>query len=58
MESILLDMGVSFVLSALKAAVKNPARKAELKKVMLKIYTVIGTVFADDSDFANASVKQ
>jgi UDP-N-acetyl-D-mannosaminuronic acid transferase (WecB/TagA/CpsF family) len=51
----LFDLGISAVLSALKQAVKNPERKAAIRRAMLKVYTQIGIVFAADSDFAQAA---
>lgn len=43
----LLPMAVSIILST----IKNPAKKAELKAVMLKIYRNIKAQYADDPDF-------
>jgi hypothetical protein len=51
MDSVLFDMAVSFVLSAIKISVKNPAKKAELKKVFLKIRNKINDLYAGDPDF-------
>lgn len=51
MESILFDLGISFVFTALREAIKNPDKKAKLKKVMLKIKNQIEVVFSDDPDF-------
>jgi len=51
MENVLFDLGISFVFTGLREASKNPAKKAALKKVMLKIKTQIELVFADDPDF-------
>jgi uncharacterized membrane protein len=46
-EELLIAMATSVILST----VKNPAKKASLKKAMLKIYKTIGTVYAGDPDF-------
>lgn len=51
MDNILFDLGISAVLTALRESVKNPAKKAAVKKVMLKIKTQIDLIFADDPDF-------
>jgi hypothetical protein len=44
-------MGISFVLTAVKESVKNPARKAELKKALKKVRDSINLLYADDPDF-------
>ncbi len=46
-EEIIIAMATSVILSS----VKNPSKKASLKKAMLKIYKTIGTVYAGDPDF-------
>jgi hypothetical protein len=46
-EELIIAMATSVIL----ASVKNPAKKATLKKAMLKIYTTIGTMYAGDPDF-------
>lgn len=51
MENVLFDLGISVIFTALREAVKNPDKKAKLKKVMLKIKTQIEIVFSDDPDF-------
>ncbi len=50
-ENLIIAMATSVIL----ATVKNPAKKAALKKVMLKLYTTIGTMYAGDPDFQAAS---
>ena len=50
-ENLIIAMATSVIL----ASVKNPAKKASLKKAMLKIYTTIGTMYAGDPDFQAAS---
>jgi len=51
MDKILFDLGISFVFTALREAVKNPQKKADLKKLMLKIKTQIELIWGDDPDF-------
>jgi len=51
MENVLFDLGISFVFTALREAVKNAEKKAKLKKIMLKIKNQIEIVFSDDPDF-------
>lgn len=53
MNEFLLDLGISAVLTSLKLAVKNPERKEQLRRVMLKIYTQIVIVYAGDESFSN-----
>lgn len=50
-EELIISMATAIVLSA----VKNPTKKAALKKVMLKIYKSIGTAYFGDPDFQAAS---
>lgn len=57
MESLFFDFGISAVLTALRASVKNPERKAAIRRVMLKIYTQIGLVFGADDDFIESAKK-
>lgn len=51
MNDMLLNMGISFVLTAIKESVKNPEKKESLRKAFLKIYRSIGTLYAGDPDF-------
>jgi len=51
MDSIFFDFAVSTVLTSLRLAVKNEARKAQLKSVMLKIAASIFAIWPDDPDF-------
>jgi len=46
-EEFIIGMAMSVILSS----VKNPTKKASLKKAMLKIYKTIGMVYASDPDF-------
>lgn len=48
---MLLSLGVSFVMSALRSVVKNPSKRAELKYVMLRVFEAIRDAFSDDPDF-------
>jgi hypothetical protein len=50
-EELMIAMATSVIL----ASIKNPAKKAALKKAMLKIYKTIGTVYAGDPDFQAVS---
>lgn len=51
MNDLFLNMGVSFVLTAIKESFKNPVKKDELKKVMLKIRNQINLLYVGDPDF-------
>lgn len=57
LQDFLFDLGISALLTTLKLAIKNPERKAEVRKVMLKIYTQIGVVYGADEDFVAAANK-
>jgi hypothetical protein len=50
-EEMIISMATAVILSA----VKNPTKKAALKKVMLKVYKTIGMAYAGDPDFQAAS---
>lgn len=50
-ENIFFDLGVSAIFTALKAAIKNPQKKADLKAVLLKIRNKINEAYAGDPDF-------
>jgi hypothetical protein len=41
MDSLIFDLGVSFVLTAIKGAVKNSTKKKELKAALLKATAII-----------------
>ncbi len=51
MDDMLLQMGITFVLTAIKQSFKNPTKKIELKKAMLKIRDQINLLYAGDADF-------
>lgn len=59
MENFFFDIGISAILTALRSAVKNEQRKAQLKAVMLKIAASIFAIWPDDPDFnpSGASFK-
>lgn len=48
---MLWSLGVTFVLSVLKEAVKNPEKKATIRAKMLEVATYIQNVFGDDPAF-------
>ena len=48
MEELIIQMAITIVLST----VKNPAKKAQLKKTMLKIRNTINMTYAGDPDFS------
>lgn len=45
------NLGATFVLSVLKDAIKDPAKKQAIRSRMLEIASLIQTVFANDTDF-------
>ncbi|HMV51014.1 MAG TPA: hypothetical protein PLD20_05740 [Blastocatellia bacterium] len=48
---MLWSLATTFVLSALREAVKNPERKAAIRERMLEIANLINTVFGTDPAF-------
>jgi len=46
-----VDLALSVVFSTFKQVVKNPAKKEQLKKAMLKLRNMINAVYAGDADF-------
>lgn len=48
MEDMLITMGISLIL----AAIKNPTKKAAPKKAMLKVRNSINAAYAGDPDFS------
>ena len=52
MDNLFINMGISFVLTAIKDSVKNPKKKEELKKALLKIRNAINMLYAGDEDFS------
>lgn len=50
MDTVWFNMAVSVVLGAL-AQIKGAKKKAEMKKVCLKIFNNIKTLYSDDPDF-------
>lgn len=51
MNDYLENLGISFVLTALAGAIKNPDKKASLRRAMLKIATAIQAIYGDDPAF-------
>lgn len=51
LENPLFDLGISFVFATLRLVIKNPKKKAELKRVFLKVRNVINDAYAGDPDF-------
>jgi hypothetical protein len=51
MTEWLVPMATSVLLTLLEGFIKNPEKKAEHKRRMLKIYTVIKQMYAGDEDF-------
>ena len=47
-----IDMIIGIAASIIISTVKNPAHKAQLKAVMLKIHNTIKQVYSGDPDFA------
>lgn len=47
MEDILINLGITTVL----AAIKNPGKKATFKKAFLKVFSAIKAAFPGDPDF-------
>ena len=46
-----LDFYLNFGITAILLAIKNPAKKASLKKAMLKVRDAINIAYAGDPDF-------
>ena len=47
MEDILISMGITVIL----AAIKNPNKKASLRAAMLKVFRAIQSAYHQDEDF-------
>lgn len=47
MEDVLINLGISAILTA----VKNPTKAASLKKALLKVRNAINAAFPGDPDF-------
>ncbi|MGH7182074.1 MAG: hypothetical protein ACREJN_08865 [Nitrospiraceae bacterium] len=45
------DLIITMAFGTLISAVKNPAKKASLKKAFLKVFNLIKANYADDPDF-------
>ena len=48
MEDILISVGITAILTA----IKNPDKKATLRRAMLKVFRAIRTAYAGDEDFS------
>lgn len=51
MDNVIFDFAISTILTTLRLAVKNEARKAQLKAVMLKVAATIFAIWPNDPDF-------
>lgn len=49
---MIIQMGITVVLAALKESIKDTKKKAALRQAMLKIYNAIGSLYAGDLEFA------
>lgn len=49
MPDYLIQLGITFVLTALREAVKNPEKKKDLSRAMLKIRETIDIVYPEFS---------
>lgn len=47
----MVDIWINFGISVILTAVKDPAKRAELKRAMLKVRNAINTAYAGDPDF-------
>ena len=52
---ILIDLGISTILTLLKKIAKSDTERRKWKNVMLKISRAIETAYPDDNDFPHAS---
>lgn len=46
-----VDLWINFGISVILSALKSPAKKAGLKKAMLKVRNAINVAYAGDPDF-------
>lgn len=58
MFDFLFDLGVSVILTVLRESIKNPQRKAEVRRAMLKVWTQIGIVFGADEEFQEVAIDK
>ena len=49
MDSLLFDLGVSFILSAIKSAFKSEEKKEAVKKGLLKIRNQINLLYPEEN---------
>ena len=54
MDNFWFEIGVTAVLTALKASIKNPVKRDSIRPAMLKIASVILALWADDPVFTAA----
>lgn len=52
MTDFWLEMALSVLFATLKQIIKNPEKKADVKKAMLKLRNTIDVAYGDDTDFA------
>lgn len=48
MNDMLVSMGITFVLAAVKESFKNPERKEQLKKALLKVRNSISALYPEE----------
>jgi non-canonical (house-cleaning) NTP pyrophosphatase len=53
MDSWIFDMAIALVLSTIKTAVKNPAKKESLRRALLKVRDQINLLYASDEAIVN-----
>jgi hypothetical protein len=51
MNEMLISMGISIVLTAIKESFKSPTAKSKLKAALLKVRNQINSLYAGDTDF-------
>ena len=51
MADFYVDLGLSIVFSVLRVVIKNPGKKEEMKKALLKLRNQIELAYAGDPDF-------
>ena len=51
MDEVLIQTFATVLLSLLVGAFRNEAKKAQLRRIMLKIYNAIRSAYAGDQDF-------
>jgi hypothetical protein len=51
-DTPMIEPVINILIAELKSSVKNPKKKEELKKIVLKLFRAIQTAYADDEDFS------